>query len=205
MVREEVANREEYTCLSGGRRPTCHNHPRLTKPTMPGLIQHSEGAQMHRFKACWTMLAALALLPGAALAGGVQREQVPGLNNISLRGGVMASPRGAALVGFDYQLPALESLQGFEPRLDLDIILKANLGGINTLVPATLSLIKYVPATETYTPYWGGGVGAVLGGSAKFDAKLIVGFELSRTLAVEANYHLTTEKNLLTAAARLKF
>jgi hypothetical protein len=172
---------------------------------MPRLSHHSEGAQMHRFKACWTLLAALVLLPGAALAGGVQREQVPGLNNISLRGGVMASPRGAALVGFDYQLPAMESLQGFEPRFDLDIILKANLGGINTLVPATLSLIKYVPATEAYTPYWGGGVGAVLGGSAKFDAKVILGFELSRTLAVEANYHLTTEKNLLTAAARLKF
>lgn len=160
---------------------------------------------MHRFKAGWSVLAALILLPSAAFAAGVKREQVPGMNNVSLRGGIMASPRGAALVGFDYHLPAIESLQGFEPRFDLDVILKANLAGINTIVPATISLIQYIPATESYTPYWGGGVGAVLGGAAKFDAKLVLGLELSRTLAVETNYHLTSEKNLLTAAARLKF
>jgi len=123
---------------------------------------------------------------------------------LSLRGGAMVSPRGAGLAGADATLPALDIFPGWQTRLDADVLFKANFGGINTIVPVTLNQVYYpADAVAGRTVYFGGGLGAVLGGPARFDGKLILGAELTSRLGGEMNVHFTEEDTLLTFLVRI--
>jgi hypothetical protein len=125
--------------------------------------------------------------------------------SLGLHGGSMISPRGALLVGGDAALPGTSLLPGFKGRLDVDVITKANFGGINTIVPVTLSQVLYAPRAGGFTTtYFGGGVGAILGGKAVFDAKLLLGMDLTQRVGAEANLHFTEHDTLLTVYARIK-
>lgn len=123
---------------------------------------------------------------------------------LSLRGGAMVSPRGAGLAGADATLPGFELFPGWQTRLDADVIFKANFGGINTIVPVTINQVYY-PAESVggRTVYFGGGLGAVLSGPARFDGKLILGAEMTSRLGGELNVHFTEGETLLTVLARI--
>src|SRR5437763_1057100 len=55
---------------------------------------------------------------------------------VSLRGGGMISPRGAALIGIDVAMPNVSIPgTGWHGRFDVDAIITANFGGSNTVVP----------------------------------------------------------------------
>ena len=156
----------------------------------------------------------LAAIPGAAtgqrdsvrLARFVNESAVraPGVGPASvimaLRGGGMVSPRGAGLVGVDFSLPAITLGTNWHGRVDADVIFKANLGGVNTIIPATFDLLSYDP---THRVYFGGGAGAVFGGNTRFDGKLVLGAELVSKLGAEVNLHLTERDTLVTVLARL--
>ncbi len=125
-------------------------------------------------------------------------------SNIGLRGGAMVSPRGAGLVGLDYTIPNIVGLgTGAHTRIDADVIFKANLGGVNTIIPITVDQLYTSPASVTgRTVYYGGGIGAVLSGPAKFDGKLVLGMDLVKSLGAEVNVHFTERDTLLTILAR---
>lgn len=121
---------------------------------------------------------------------------------ISLRGGAMVSPRGAGLVGVDFSLPEVGLPNGWHGRVDADVIFKANLGGVDTLVPVTADLLSFRPGVPGANFYYGGGIGAVLGGKSHFDGKLVVGTELAHKLGAEVNVHFTND-TLVTLLIRL--
>ncbi|MGC8668071.1 MAG: hypothetical protein ACP5VE_08165 [Chthonomonadales bacterium] len=143
------------------------------------------------------------LVSGSYAMGGARRSAESPFSNASLRGGAMLSPRGAALVGLDLSIPSLTTTNNWHARLDGDVIIKANFGGIDTIVPVTVDLLTYTGGGMGLRDvYFGGGVGAVLGGPAKFDGKLILGTDLSNRLGAELNVHFTERDTLVTLLAR---
>ncbi|NLH99115.1 MAG: hypothetical protein GX446_06440 [Chthonomonadales bacterium] len=122
---------------------------------------------------------------------------------MSLRGGIMVAPRGAGLAGVDIAVPSVSLLDGWEGRLDADVIFKANLADISTVVPVTLDQVRYVQDMTGRSIYYGAGAGALLGGKAKLIGKAILGFELSARLGVEGNLIVTDAKTMVTVVGRL--
>lgn len=135
--------------------------------------------------------------------------QVPATVNpltyVSLHGGAMLTPRGAGLVGADVSLPGLFSVgSGWHTRIDADVVFKANLGGFDTIIPVTVDQVYYSPnAAGGHNVYYGGGVGAVLGGNTVFDGKLILGTEVTNKIGGEVNIHFTQRDTLVMLLARL--
>lgn len=143
-----------------------------------------------------------------ATAATMAAQPPPTLTNpvayISLRGGGMISPRGGALVGADVSLPTLSIGPGWHGRVSGDVIFKANFGGVDTIVPVTLDQIYFAPNPAGGPNfYWGGGLGAILSGPAKFDGKLILGADITTRLGAELNVHFNEEDTLVTILARL--
>jgi hypothetical protein len=141
---------------------------------------------------------------------GVQKKSAPKnassspTANLSLRGGAMVTPRGAGLAGVDFMIPSLSVGSDWQGRIDADVIFKANFGGINTIVPVTVDLIHTDPnGVSGHSIYYGGGLGAVLGGKALFDGKLIIGAQVTQKVSAELNVHFTEHDTLLTLMARL--
>lgn len=122
---------------------------------------------------------------------------------LSLRGGVMVAPRGAGLAGVDIPVPSIALLDGWEGRLDADVIFKANFADISTVVPVTFNQVRYTQDMSGRSIYVGAGAGAMLGGKAKLIGKGIVGLELSARLAVEGNVIFTDAKTMVTVVGRL--
>lgn len=126
------------------------------------------------------------------------------LTYISVHGGAMVAPRGAGLVGADASIPSLSLGNGWHGRIDADVIFKANFGGIDTIVPVTFDQLYYSPAgAGGHNVYYGGGLGAVLGGNTVFDGKLILGTELTNKIGGEVNVHFTERDTLVCLLARL--
>jgi hypothetical protein len=148
---------------------------------------------------------------GAALSlGGGSRSALGGQGlmeapiYLSLRGGAMLSPRGAGLVGIDASLPSLSLGAGWRGRLDADVIIKANLAGVNTIVPVTIDQLYTVSAPGRIgVAYYGAGVGVVSGGGTRFNAKLVLGAEIAKKLGAEVNVHFAERDTLVTVLARL--
>ena len=142
-------------------------------------------------------LAALVNRVGAAKAkSGAQ-------TSLSIRGGAMVTPRGAGLAGVDFSLPSVTVGNGWTGRVDADVIFKANFGGINTIIPATFDLIQTQPSGPGGKAiYYGGGIGAVLGGNTVFDGKLVLGINLAQKVDFELNVHFTERDTLLTLMGR---
>lgn len=125
-------------------------------------------------------------------------------SNFSFHLGGMVSPRGAALVGGDVDIVSLSLGNGWHGRLDADAIIKANLGGVDTIVPVTFDQVYYSPnAAGGHNVYYGGGLGAVFGGGTTFDGKLILGTELTNRIGAEVNLHFTEHDTLVTLFARI--
>jgi hypothetical protein len=84
----------------------------------------------------------------SSAAVGQMPEVVQGspLALLSFHAGAMLSPRGGGLVGLDASMPSLSLGYGMKGRLDADVIFKANLGGIDTIVPVTFDQIFYSPS-----------------------------------------------------------
>ena len=142
------------------------------------------------------------LISGAAITRRMQATPSP-IQNFSIRGGYMASPRGAGIAGVDFDTPTLSLGNGWHGRIDADVIFKANFGGINTAVVATFDQLYYSPnAAGGHNVFYGGGVGAVLGGHAVFDGKLVLGTELNKKLGAEVNVHFTERDTLVCLLAR---
>src|SRR5258705_7213012 len=105
---------------------------------------------------------------------------------LSVRGGLMVIPRGAGLAGVDFSLPSVTVGTGWVGRVDADVIFKANFGGLNTIIPATFDLIQTQPGGPSgKSIYYGGGLGAILGGDTVFDAKLVLGINLVQKVDFE--------------------
>jgi len=123
----------------------------------------------------------------------------------SLRGGAMVSPRGAGLVGVDISLPNVAIAgTGWHGRLDADAIIVASFSGERTVVPFTFNMMYYDPnAAAGHNVYFGAGLGAIVGKGSKIDGKLILGTEVTRTLAGEFNLHLTDGNTLFMILGRL--
>ncbi|HZT41680.1 MAG TPA: hypothetical protein VFA07_05805 [Chthonomonadaceae bacterium] len=108
---------------------------------------------------------------------------------VALRLGAMLSPRTKADVGIDVTLPHLGIGPGWDARLDADVIISANFGGISTLVPITFDEI-YTHTLPGGAPiYIGGGIGAYIGNTTRFGGKVLVGAGLSKQLAAELAVH----------------
>lgn len=123
--------------------------------------------------------------------------------SMSIRGGAMVTPRGAGLVGVDFSLPSVTVGTGWVGRVDADVIFKANFGGIDTIIPATFDLIQTQPgAAGGRAVYYGGGLGAILGGNTVFDAKLLLGISLTQKVDFELNVHFNEHDTLLTLMGR---
>jgi hypothetical protein len=143
------------------------------------------------------------LASSTTIAGRMQGSASP-LANLTIRGGAMVTPRGAGLAGVDFDLPSFSFGNGWHGRLDADVIFTANFGGINTAVPVTVDQIYVSPnAAGEHNIYWGGGLGAVLGGRAVFDGKLILGVDLTKKLGAEVNVHFTERDTLVCLVGRL--
>lgn len=142
------------------------------------------------------------LLSSSAI-GQVPQPVQGGSTMLSLHGGAMLSPRGGGLAGVDAAMPTLSLGYGMVGRLDADVIFKANLGGVDTIVPVTIDQILY-PTAGGGKFYIGGGVGAILSGPAVFDAKLIFGTVLNQKLGAEMNVHFNKYDTLVTLFARLQ-
>jgi len=126
------------------------------------------------------------------------------LTYISLHGGAMLTPRTGAMVGADATIPGLGLGNGWHGRLDADVIFKANLGGVDTIIPVTFDQLYYSPnAAAGHNVYYGAGLGAVLSGPARFDGKLVLGTEITDRLGAELNVHITDNDTLLTAFVRV--
>jgi len=143
-------------------------------------------------------------LPARAASPDPVSSTLNPLSNLALRGGAMVSPRGAGLVGLDFTLPSIVGIgTGAHTRIDADVIFKANFGGVNTIIPVTIDQLYSAPASVTgRTVYYGGGLGAILSGPAKFDGKLVLGMDLVKSLGAELNVHFTEHDTLLTILAR---
>lgn len=146
----------------------------------------------------------LAGLVASSGIGGRMQAGVSPLANMSIRGGAMVTPRGAGLAGIDFDVPSVSLNNGMRGRIDADVLFKANFHGINTAIPITFDQISYTPgAPGGHTIYYGAGVGAVLGGHATFDGKLIFGTELAKKFGAEVNVHFTEHDTLLCLLARI--
>lgn len=144
-------------------------------------------------------------------AGAGQAGQVPGpptttnpVTYISIRGGAMVSPRGAALVGLDAVFPSIAIGPEWVGRLDADVIIKANFAGTNTVVPVTFNQIYVGPTSGTTRFYAGAGLGVVLGEKSEFTGKLILGAKFTPRLGAEANLYITGDDTLLTLLGRFR-
>lgn len=123
---------------------------------------------------------------------------------LSIHAGAMVAPRGAGLAGVDASIPSISLGNGWHGRLDADVIFKANLGGIDTIIPITFDQVYYsAGGAGSHNVYYGGGVGAVLGGNTVFDAKLILGTELTNKIGGELNVHFTERDTLVCLFARI--
>jgi hypothetical protein len=124
--------------------------------------------------------------------------------SISLRGGAMVTPRGAALVGVDFSLHDVNFSGGWHGRIDADFIIKANFHGSNTAVPVTFDVLHYEAGKGgSQNVYYGGGLGIMFGDGSVFDGKLVLGTELTSKLGAELNVHFNDRDTLLTLLARL--
>jgi hypothetical protein len=126
------------------------------------------------------------------------------ISMLSLRGGAMVTPRGSAVVGIDASMPTVSLGNGWHGRLDADVIIKGNLGGVNTSIPVTFDQLYYSPnEAGGHNVYYGAGVGAIFGGDTTFDAKLILGTELTSRLGAEVNVHFNDRDTLVMLLARI--
>ena len=83
----------------------------------------------------------------------------------TVHAGAMVTPRGAGLAGADIDIPSVSILKGFTGRLDVDVIFKANFGGVRTLTIITLDQISTTQnGLQGHNVYYGGGLGAIMGG-----------------------------------------
>ena len=122
---------------------------------------------------------------------------------LAFHAGGMLSPRGAALAGLDLPLDYSLIGTGFRGRLDADAIIKANLGGVNTLVPVTFDQIYNLNLPVSSRVYVGGGIGPYFGDKTRFGGKLIAGAEFNR-FGLEGNIHFAgTGDTLFTVQARI--
>ncbi len=144
---------------------------------------------------------------GGRMAGGAHAQfgaPIPTVPiALSLRGGAMVAPRGAGLAGIDIPVPSIALLDGWEGRLDADVIFEADFAEISTIVPVTFNQMRYTEDMSGRSLYVGAGAGALLGGKAKLIGKGIVGLELSARLAVEGNIIFTDAKTMVTVVGRL--
>jgi ethanolamine utilization microcompartment shell protein EutS len=125
-------------------------------------------------------------------------------NNLAIRGGLMVSPRGAGLAGVDFTLPTLSLGAGWIGRVDADVIFKANFGGVNTAIFATVDQIYYTPGGGTTPIYWGGGVGAIFGGGTSLAGKLILGADFASKISGEVNLGFAESDTIITVVGRLR-
>jgi hypothetical protein len=145
-------------------------------------------------------------LAGLAASNAVTRFAPAGAatTNFSIRAGAMVTPRGAALIGGDVDLPTLSLGNGWHGRLDADFLIKANFGGVNSVTLVTFDQLYYSPnAASGHNVYWGGGLGAIFGGGTTFDGKLILGTELTTRIGAELNVHFNSRDTILALMARI--
>ena len=172
----------------------------LVAGVFTGILASSSSAQSPRTA---ERISLGALLTSRSITRNMQETASP-LQNMSIRGGVMFTPRGAGVAGVDFDLPSLSLGSGWRGRVDADVIFKANLGGINTAVPITFNQIYVTPnAAGDRNIYYGAGVGAILGGDAQFTGKLILGVGLTQKVSAELNAHFTDDDTLILIVGRL--
>src|SRR5437764_1449491 len=73
--------------------------------------------------------------------------------NLTIRAGAMVSPSGNALVGFDFPIPGVSFLTGWNARIDADFILAKE-----TAVPVTFDVLQSGPLNKVY---FGAGLGMI--------------------------------------------
>lgn len=123
---------------------------------------------------------------------------------VSLRAGAMLSPRVAADVGLDVDIPGLSIGSGWHGRADLDVLIKTGFLNADTAVPVTLDEIYYAPrAIGGYSVYAGFGIGAIFASNTQVIGKLLVGVPLLRRLDAEANLDISGNDTLFTIFARI--
>lgn len=141
-----------------------------------------------------------------ASSSGYARAQYapPGMPvTMSLRGGVMVAPRNAGLAGVDIAMPSASFIEGWEGRLDVDVIFKANFAEVSTIVPVTFSQVQYLADISGRSVYYGIGAGVLLGGKSKLVGKGLLGVELGSRIGAEANVIFSDSKTMVTLVGRL--
>ena len=105
------------------------------------------------------------------------------------------SPSGNALVGFDFPIPGVSFLTGWNARIDADFILAKE-----TAVPVTFDVLQSGPLNKVY---FGAGLGMIFGTDSGIDFKLVAGTQLTGQLGGEANIHFARGETILTILARI--
>jgi len=122
---------------------------------------------------------------------------------LALRLGAMVSPRTKFVGGIDVTLKGLNLAPNLSSRVDLDVIVSANFGGVSTLVPLTFDQIYNLNLPVSSRVYVGGGIGPYFGDTTRFGGKLLVGAEFSR-FGLEGDIHFAgIGDTLFTVQARI--
>ncbi|HEV2473899.1 MAG TPA: hypothetical protein VGS41_14585 [Chthonomonadales bacterium] len=144
-----------------------------------------------------------ALLYSPLAAG---RKQVGALSPfpLYLRLGLMFSPRTKFDGGVDLTLSGLHLTPDLSSRIDADVIVSANFGGISTLIPITFDQIYSHGLVTGNQLYIGGGIGPYIGKVTRFGGKLLAGVNFTSRLGAEVDVHFPGWGDpLVTAQVRL--
>lgn len=108
---------------------------------------------------------------------------------ISLRLGAMLSPSTKFDGGIDVTLPGVHLAPNLSTRIDADVILSANFGGISTLIPITVDQIFSQGLVAGSKFYIGAGIGPYIGDTTRLGGKVFVGAGISSRLTGEVSMH----------------
>ncbi len=107
---------------------------------------------------------------------------------LALRLGAMVSPRTKFVGGIDATIKGLHLVPELSSRVDLDVIVSANFGGVSTLIPITFDQIYNLNLPVSSRVYIGGGIGPYFGDTTRFGGKIVVGAEFNR-FGLEGDIH----------------
>lgn len=122
----------------------------------------------------------------------------------ALRLGAMISPRTKFAGGIDVSFPQLSIAHGFISRVDADVIVSFNFGGVSTLIPITFDQVYSKGLIAGSRIYGGAGIGPYIGDKTRFGGKLFVGGDFTSSLGAELGLHFSGYGDpLLTLQARV--
>lgn len=130
-------------------------------------------------------------LPAARAGQDIDRPDfIPRRYPLALRLGATLSPRVRFVGGGDITFPTLSIGQGFVSRLDAEVIVAANFGGVSALVPVTFNQVYSRGLVEGARRVYGGiGFGPYIGEVTRLGGKFFIGTDITSRYGAEFTVH----------------